>query len=77
LEKLAGRFPKGLPKDPFSGKDFIYHLKEGLPAVECSAPEPVRAETAVLGQWNYLDLGRRRQKDAAALKEFLAKPAPK
>ena len=75
LEKLAGYFPAGAPKDPFTGKDFLYRLKDGLPAIECNPPESGWPAEWYKSEMSLLDLGRRRQKDAEALKKFLEKPA--
>jgi len=75
LEELAGYFPAGASKDPFTGKDFLYRLKDGLPAIECNPPESVRSADWYKAESASLDLGRRRQKDAEALKNFLEKRA--
>jgi hypothetical protein len=77
LEKLAKYFPKGLPNDPFTGKDFLYRLKEGLSRIESNPPESVRSDSNYYVEWSSLDLGLRRQKDAEALKNFLEKQPAK
>jgi len=44
LDALARYFPAGLPKDPFSGKDFLYTLEEGLPCVTAQPSASLREE---------------------------------
>lgn len=39
IEGLRRHFPGGLPKDPFSGKDHLYRLEGGLPAVEANVED--------------------------------------
>ena len=46
LDALKPFFPKGLPKDPFTGKDCIYRLEDGLPRVECKGPERLSLDVA-------------------------------
>jgi hypothetical protein len=68
VEDLAPAFPDGLPKDPFTGKGFVYELVEGRPRVaiaphaDLAAERPARAFA--------LDLTRRLEEDRAALAEF-------
>jgi len=73
LDKLDKYFSNGLPKDPFTGKSFIYRLKEGLPRIESDAPQAARSAKLYKAEWALLDLGLRRQKDAEALKAFQEK----
>jgi hypothetical protein len=40
LDALKTAFPEGLPKDPFTGKDFSYQIKDGRPTISFAAPEP-------------------------------------
>ncbi|MHC4201898.1 MAG: hypothetical protein ACYSU0_18065, partial [Planctomycetota bacterium] len=40
LYDLARHFPRGLPKDPFTGANFSYWLPDGLPAVACKGDDP-------------------------------------
>ncbi len=82
LEAIAKYLPDGLPKDPFTGKDFIYTLNADLPRIECVPPEgaaealmPNRVSADPYHSFA-LDLHRRRREDAAALKAFRKKNAP-
>lgn len=75
LEPLKKYFPDGLPTDPFTGKDFVYSFQVGFPRVECAAPEDVMKTFGTMEDPLALDLGRRIQKDAAALAEFRQKQA--
>lgn len=40
LDGLKKHFPKGLPIDPFTGKDFQYRIENDLPTVECEGDSP-------------------------------------
>ena len=51
LEALARYFPAGLPKDPFTGKDFLYALEEGLPCVTAQPSAWSRAEAPDSSDW--------------------------
>jgi len=44
LDALAKYFPAGLPKDPFTGNDFLYSLDEGLPCVTAQPSASLRQE---------------------------------
>jgi ElaB/YqjD/DUF883 family membrane-anchored ribosome-binding protein len=64
LKGLNELFPAGLPKDPFTGRDYAYRLDNGLPYVACDAPEDVKAGDPE--RWS-LSLSRRRAKDKAVM----------
>jgi len=40
IRDLAKRFPRGVPRVPFTGGNFSYWLPDGLPAVACKADDP-------------------------------------
>ena len=40
LSDLAPYFPKGVPRDPMSDKDFAYQLEDGRPCVRSAGPPP-------------------------------------
>ena len=65
LDGLKPHFPKGLPVDPFTGRDFRYRVENGLPTVECEGDDPElkkrRPETYVFS----LSEIKRRQEEAA------------
>ena len=65
LAALRRHFPEGLPKDPFTGKDFGYALAGGLPRVACEGKIAIPKGRPDLFS---LDLGRRRQRDAESAK---------
>lgn len=44
LDALAKYFPAGLPKDPYTGRDFLYSLEEGLPCVKAQPSASLRQE---------------------------------
>lgn len=44
LDALAKYFPAGLPKDPFTAKEFLYALEEGLPCVTAQPSTSLRGE---------------------------------
>ena len=69
LDELSRYFPDDrLPKDPFTGKAFVYTLVEGLPRIECQPPEELKQQRP--GRFHF-DLARRRAEDAPALEQFL------
>ena len=67
LKSLGKYFPEGLPKDPFTGKDFAYRLEEGLPTAECrgDAPEEKRRRPEIYVF--SLSAVRRRERDKACV----------
>jgi hypothetical protein len=44
LDALAKYFPAGVPKDPFTGQDFLYALEEGFPCVTAQPSASLRKE---------------------------------
>jgi len=70
LAALRRHFPDGLPKDPFTGKDFSYALAGGLPRVACEGKIAIPKGRPSLFS---IDLGRRRQRDADAAKRTAAR----
>lgn len=69
LDELSPYFPDGkLPKDPFTGRAFLYTLVEGLPRIECQPPEELKRNRP--GRYHF-DLARRRAEDGQALEQFL------
>ena len=76
LSGLARYFPGGMPRDPFTGSDFIYTLNEGLPRIECNPPEDIRKGESSNGKDPFsFDLGRRRKQDLEALRKSQEKPS--
>ena len=68
---LAGvrlRFPKGLPMDPFTGKDFQYRIERGMPTVECQGDDPQKKK--LMPHHFIFSLARTRQKEKAVLKRW-------
>ena len=68
LAELKPYFQEGaIPRDPVTGKDFLYTLKQGTPRIECQAPEDLKQTHQ---RDCYFDLAERLEKDEDALKKF-------
>lgn len=71
LNTLKPYFKEGLPKDPFTGKDYVYSLKDGLPCIECVPPDEMKKEAEQAGvPRSSIDFSARLKEDAEALKKF-------
>jgi hypothetical protein len=68
LDALAKYFPAGLPKDPFTGEDFLYSLEEGLPCVTAQPSASLREE---LRSWDCrMSLSQALKAQAARLERY-------
>jgi hypothetical protein len=80
LDGLTRRFPKGVPRDPFTGERLTYWLAEGLPAVACEPDDPdvkeKRPETYHFGLAYRLALEKRALEEWRAEREQKAPGAP-
>ena len=65
---LAPYFPDGLPKDPFTGENFIYSLKDGLPQIIAAAPKELTAN-APESQFR-LDFSTRPEREKEAMRDL-------
>ncbi len=66
ITELGEFFPQGFPVDPFTGKDYTYRLEDGMPYVQCNAPEDLWERNSRRYQ---LSLSKGIQEDADALKK--------
>lgn len=70
LDALKQYFPRGLPKDPFTGSNFSYWLAGGLPAAACEGDDPkLRKEHP---EYYHFGLSYRRELEEHELKKWRA-----